>query len=307
MDKLSPIILFVYNRPDHTRRTLQALEKSLLAQKSILYIFSDGAKNSAAKAVVNEVRTVIKSFRLFKRIHIIEREINWGLAKNVIDGVTQVIHEHGKAIVLEDDVVLSEHALSFFNRALTYYENEETVMHIGGYIYELDRTNLAETFFTRYAASQAWATWKRAWDYFEVDIDEIIRQFDKKKINDFTFDHTMNFWRQIQQQKVGKVDSWAVRWYASVFLRGGLALSPNQSLIENIVHDGTGVHSEISGMFATTIRSEPIDGFPAEVVESEEGYRSLKKYFKHRKGGLIERGVRFIRNKFLHRINNRMR
>ncbi|MBE8722833.1 glycosyltransferase family protein [Sphingobacterium pedocola] len=305
MDKLSPIILFVYNRPDHTRRTLDELEKSPLAQSSILYIFSDGARNNAVKAAVDKVRAVINAPRDFKSVHIIEREVNWGLAKNVVDGVTKVIDEHGKAIVLEDDVLLSEHALPYFNRALTWYEDEETVMHIGGYIYELERTHLAEVFFTRYTASQAWATWKRAWDYFEADIDEIIRQFDKKKVNDFTFDHTMNFWRQIQQQKAGKVDSWAVRWYASVFLRGGLALSPNQSLIENIGHDGTGVHSEISEMFATTLRSEPIERFPSEVMESEEGYRALKKYFKDRKGSFAERGVRFIRNKIFHRLTNR--
>lgn len=307
MSPLSPIVLFVYSRPSHTRRTLQALEKNRLATDSELYIFSDGAKNAGAIPAVEEVRRVIREAWGFKDVHVVERTHNLGLAANVIDGVSNVIKKHKKAIVLEDDVLFSEHTLTYFNDALTLYQKEEKIMHISGFIYELNRTNLPDTFFTRYVASQAWATWEGAWDCFQEDIETIIQQFDEKKISDFTFEGTMNFWRQIQQQKVGKVDSWAVRWYASVFLRGGLALSPNQSLIENIGHDGTGVHSEISGMFATTIRREPMEQFPAEVVESEEGYRSLKKYFKHRKGGLIERGTRFIRNKLFHRIYNRIR
>lgn len=305
MDELSPIILFVYNRPDHTVRTLEALEKNLLARESTLYVFSDGAKNKSAEDAVNKVRKIIHASWRFKDIYVIERDKNWGLAKNVIDGVSTVISNHGKAIVLEDDVLFSEHTLSFFNQVLVLYEKEEKVMHVGGYIYELDRTGLPEAFFTRYVASQAWATWKRAWEYFEPNIKDLIQQFDKKKVKDFTFDNTMNFWRQMQQQKEGKVDSWAVRWYASVFLRGGLALSPNQSLIENIGHDGSGIHSGISKMFETTVRHKPIMELPIKIEESKAGYLALKHYFKHRKGNLVKRAIRFIRNRLFHRLKKR--
>lgn len=298
MEELSPIVLFVYNRPDHTKRTLEALEKNMLARESTLYIFSDGAKNDMARDAVDKVRSIINGSWNFKSIHVVERDVNCGLANNVIDGVSRAISNHGKAIVLEDDVLLAEHALSYFNEALTLYENEEKIMHISGFIYELDRTNLSETFFTRYVASQAWATWGRAWNCFQEDIGAIIEQFDEKKVSDFTFDGTMNFWRQIQQQRDGKVDSWAIRWYASVFLKRGLALSPNQSLIENIGHDGSGIHSEISKMFDTAVRKEPITSFPADLEESIAGYRALKHYFRHRKGNIIKRAIRFVRNKW---------
>lgn len=297
MSSLSPIVLFVYSRPSHTRRTLQALEKNRLAADSELYIFSDGAKDAGAIPAVEEVRRVIREAWEFKDVHVVERTHNLGLAANVIDGVSNVIKKHKKAIVLEDDVLFSEHALAYFNDALTLYQKEEKIMHISGFIYELDRTNVPDTFFTRYVASQAWATWERAWDCFQEDIEAIIQQFDEKKISDFTFEGTMNFWRQIQQQKEKKIDSWAIRWYASVFLRGGLALSPNQSLIENIGHDGSGIHSEISKMFVTTIRNEPITCFSNKVEESKNGYLALKHYFKHRKGSIINRAIRFVRNK----------
>ncbi|MCL7988556.1 glycosyltransferase [Sphingobacterium sp. lm-10] len=297
MEQLSPIILFAYNRPEHTQRALEALELNDGAADSILYVFADGAKNVGAEKAVQQVRDVIKREWAFKAVHVTERDRNWGLANNVMDGVGQVMKEHGRAIVLEDDVLFARHTLQYFNEALIRYEKEEQVMHIGGFMYELDRSSLEETFVTRYVASQAWATWSRAWRYFEPNIDQIIAQFNEDKIAAFTFDHTMNFWRTILQQQKGEVDSWAVRWYASVFLKDGLAIEPSQSLIENIGHDGSGVHSGINTMFETSIRSTPITYFPTDLVENPAGYAALRYFFKHRKGNLLQRLYRFAINK----------
>ncbi len=297
MEQLSPIILFAYNRPEHTRRALEALQKNVGAADSILYVFADGAKHDGATQSVQQVRDVLKKAWAFKAVHIIERDRNWGLANNVMDGVGQVMKEHGRAIVLEDDVLFAPHTLQYFNEALTRYEKEEKIMHIGGFMYELDRSGLDEAFVTRYVASQAWATWSRAWQHFEPNIDQIIAQFDEAKIAAFTFDHTMNFWRTILQQQKAEVDSWAVRWYASVFLKGGLAIEPSQSLIENIGHDGSGVHSGINTMFETSIRSTPITRFPRDLTENPAGYAALRHFFKHRKGNLFQRAYRFAINK----------
>ncbi|MFD2598144.1 glycosyltransferase [Sphingobacterium corticis] len=297
MEENSPIILFAYNRPEHTRRALLALQENVGAADSVLYIFADGAKHAGAETAVKEVRNVIRENWLFKEVHVVERDRNWGLANNVMDGVGQVMKAHGRAIVLEDDVLFAPHTLQYFNEALTRYKNEEKIMHIGGFMYELNRAKLDETFVTRYVASQAWATWSRAWNHFQADIDQIIAQFDPQKVAAFTFDHTMNFWRTILQQQKGEVDSWAVRWYASVFLKGGLAIEPSQSLIENIGHDGSGVHSGVNTMFETSIRSMPITQFPTEIVEDPNGYVALRHFFKHRKGNLFQRAYRFAVNK----------
>lgn len=297
MNNLAPIILFVYNRPTHTRRTLQTLESVNLANESEIYIFSDGAKTAEQIENVNNVRAILREPWDFKKIHIIERAQNMGLANNVITGVTKVINLHKKAIVLEDDVLLSPYALEYFNEALVKYELNEKVMHIGSYIYNIDKSNLEETFFTRLVSSQAWATWDRSWQHFQPNIDEIISQFDKQKIKEFSFEHTMNFWRQINQQKDSKIDSWAVRWYASVFLKGGLALQCSSSLIHNIGHDGTGIHSEISNIFDSEVKNDKVLYFPDNVEESKVGYEALKKFFAKRKGSLFARAIRFVKNK----------
>ena len=294
MQKLAPIALFVYNRPDHTRRTLLSLQKNVLADESRLFIFSDAAKTEADKSKVDQVRKLAKEITGFKSVKVIEQAENMGLANSIISGVTQLVNEYGNIIVFEDDLLSSPYTLQYFNEALSRYADEEKVMHISAYMYNLKANNLPETFFFRAISSWGWATWARAWNHFEPDIDKLVAQFDADKKRRFTIDGTMNFWRQVRQFKAGKNNSWAIRWYASVFLNGGLSLNPSQSLINNIGHDGTGVHSNIEDTYSVRIAQKPITKFPDVIAEHLVGYEAVRHFFKHRKGSLWQRGVRYL-------------
>src|SRR3989339_698479 len=139
---LSPIVLFVYNRLEHTRKTIEALQKNELAKDSELFLYSDGPKNEENIKKVNEVRKYINSIDGFKKVKIVEREINFGLARSIIAGVTDIVNKYGKIIVLEDDIVTSPYFLTFMNDALCLYENEEKVMHISGYFFPVENKNL---------------------------------------------------------------------------------------------------------------------------------------------------------------------
>lgn len=295
MQNLAPIALFVYNRPEHTRRTLSYLQKNLLADESRLFIFADAAKTSADKAKVEQVRQLVKEVSGFKSVKVISRNQNMGLAGSIIAGVTQLVNEYGKVIVFEDDLLSSAYTLQYFNEALTRYAHQEKVMHIGAYMYNLNNKNLPQTFFYRAATSWGWATWARAWGSFEPDIDVLIKQFDKKKIHQFSIDGTMNFWKQIENFKAGKNNSWAIRWYASIFLNGGLTLNPSTSLIHNIGHDGSGVHSNNEKMYHVQIAQNAVKQFPAQISENPQAYQAIKHFLKNRKGNLLQRGLRFIK------------
>jgi GT2 family glycosyltransferase len=226
MQNLAPIALFVYNRPDHTRRTISYLQQNLLADESRLYIFCDAAKTDADKPKVEQVRQLVNDVSGFKSVKVVVRDHNLGLAESIISGVTQLVYEYGKVIVFEDDLLSSPHTLQYFNDALKKYANQEQVMHIGAYMYNLNDKALPETFFYRAATSWGWATWARAWKNFEPDVDKLINQFDTLKIARFSIEGKMNFWKQIEQFKAGKNNSWAIRWYASIFLKNGLTLKP---------------------------------------------------------------------------------
>jgi hypothetical protein len=157
--------------------------------------------------------------------------------------------------------------------------------------------NLPETFIYRAVHSWVWATWKRAWNHFNPDIDDLISKFDQQKINEFSIEGKMNFWKQIKDFKAGKNNSWAIRWYASVFLNDGLSLNPSKSLIHNIGHDGSGIHSNVENTYAVNIHPHAIKEFPAEVKENKNAYEMVKNFLAKRKGNIIQRVIRFIKKK----------
>lgn len=297
MQNLAPIALFVYNRPQHTERTLKFLQQNELAAESRLFIFSDGPKKLHDEDKVAEVRSIIKEIDGFKSVKIFEKKENSGLANSVIAGVNQIIKDYGQVIVFEDDLVSSPYTLTYFNEALHRYREEEKVMHIGAYMYPLKTKNLSQSFFFRAATSWGWATWGRAWKNFEPDIDTLMSQFDHKKKAAFSIDKTMNFWKQMEEFKKGKNNSWAIRWYASIFLKGGLTLNPAQSLVNNIGHDGSGVHSGINNIYNVAINPKPITQFPTVIEEDKTAYEMIKAFLASRKGSIIKRIRRFVNEK----------
>lgn len=142
----APITLFVYNRPDHTRRTIDALRQNKLAQESDFIILSDAAKAAAQEDKVREVRQYIHQIGGFRPVTVVERAINFGLAKSIVDGVTSIVNQYGRIIVLEDDMVTSPFFLTYMNQALEMYAEDDRVISIHGYVYPVNKL-LPESFF----------------------------------------------------------------------------------------------------------------------------------------------------------------
>lgn len=289
MNAPAPIALFVFNRPDHTLQTLDRLKKNELAAESELFIFSDGPRSPKDETGVNQVRIIARQVNGFKNVKVIEREYNMGLAKSIINGVSELVDIYGRVIVFEDDLISSPYILKYFNDALGRYQDDKKVMHISSYIFPLGNTDLPETFFFRAAFSWGWATWARAWKNFEPDIDKLIAQFDNEKIQQFSIEGTMNFWKQMQDFKAGKNNSWAIRWYASIFLTGGLTLNPSRSLVHNIGHDGSGTHSNIESIYGTQVTQSPVTYFPDVLEENQNAYEAIKYFLSNRKGSMLQR------------------
>ncbi len=248
---LAPIVLFTYNRLWHTKQTVEALKKNELADKSELFVFSDAPKNKEAEEKVKEVRDYLKTIDGFKKISIIERDKNYGLANNIIDGVTKIVNEYGRVIVLEDDLVSSPGFLRYMNEGLEIYADEEKVASIHGYVYPLPHPErLPETFFIKGADCWGWATWARAWKYFEVDGKKLLEELKKRKLlREFNFNNSYPYAKMLKDQIKGKNNSWAIRWYASAFLNDMLTLYPRYSLIQNIGLDNSGTHCSETDIF----------------------------------------------------------
>lgn len=250
---LSPIVLFVYNRPDHTRQTIEALQKNDLASGSDLFIYSDSPKDEKTEKEVNKVREYIHTIDGFKTVTIREQGENKGLAGSIIDGVTAVVNEYGRVVALEDDIITSKYFLKYMNSALeTYYEIEK-VMHISGYMAPINPSGLTETFLTKIMYCWGWGTWKESWNHFNYDCNSIITAFNKSMTHEFNLNGCENIWRQILDNKTGLLKTWAVFWYASIFLKNGLCFNPCYSLTKNIGLDQSGTNCGLLNVFDTTI------------------------------------------------------
>lgn len=201
----APILLFVYNRPEHVRRNIQALLKNELAAESELFIYSDAAKDETSQATVKEVRAFIRSIQGFKKITITERTENWGLARSIIDGVTTLINRYGRVIVLEDDLVVAPHFLQFMNDALETYRDEERVGHIQACDFTHD-PSLPDTFLIKWTGSWGWATWDRAWKHFNADGKALLTELESRKLTyTFDFNGKYGYTRMLRRQIEGKI------------------------------------------------------------------------------------------------------
>ena len=277
--RLAPIVLFTYNRLWHTQKTIQALKNNELANESELIIYSDGAKNKSAYESVSQVRDYVETVDGFKKVTIITRDKNWGLANSIIDGVTQVIKKYGKVIVLEDDLVTSPFFLRYMNDALEFYKDEDKVMHVSGYIYPIDNKKLSETFFIKPDTCWGWATWDRAWKYFKKDTNYYLNIFSKEMIRDFNLNGNYDHFKQIKANKNGRIDTWAIYWYASTYLQNGLSLHPSQSFVSNIGHDGKGVHCVKTSIYDVDLATNYSIAFSNQIKEDKAARVLLEKYY----------------------------
>lgn len=283
--EVAPIVVFVYNRPWHTSQTLESLKKNVLASDSDLIIYADGAKSSKATGQVQEVRDYISTLTGFKSITVVEREQNWGLAANIIDGVTDVVRRYGTVIVMEDDMVTSPVFLRFMNDALDFYKDEKRVWHISGWNYPIDTADLADAFLWRVMNCWGWATWSDRWAYFEKDTDKLFSEFSSQDRYRFNLDNTHNFWAQVEMNRAGSINTWAIYWYATIFKAGGLCLGPTQSLVQNIGFDGSGEHCGSNSALRVDVSEKAVHELPSDIRENPETISRIKHFlWKSRPG-----------------------
>lgn len=293
---LAPIALFAYNRPDHLSRVLNALALNPEASNSKLVVFSDAPKNPAVADQVQQVRMIAREVGGFSSVEVVEQRINQGVAKSVIQGVGRLVEQFGKVIVLEDDLLPSRHFLRYMNGALDLYGETEKVISIHGYSYPVS-SPLPETFFLRGADCWGWATWKRGWDLFEADAGELLAELKSRKLSrEFDFDGCYPYTRMLRDSLKGKNDSWAIRWYASAFLRGKVTLYPGSSQVQNIGADGSGYHLHATDFFEHSSWGKPVDVIPVVPTESLPARRAFASYLAGLRPAVGVRILRRIKN-----------
>ena len=251
---LAPVVIFVYNRPDHTRKTIEELSKNYLASETEVYMYADAAKNEKAIEKVKLVREYIGSLpqrNLFKSLKIIKAEANKGLAISVISGVTEILEQYGKVIVVEDDLVSAPDFLQYMNGALDFYEGDNKIWSICGYTFKMNipADYKHDVYLSYRGGSWGWASWKDRWGKVDWEVSDYNHFKTNKKLRKKFNRGGRDMANMLDFQMQGKIDSWAIRWCYAQSKLDMLTVYPIVSRIRNIGLDGTGTHSGVTSKF----------------------------------------------------------
>jgi len=296
--ELAPVVLFTYNRYQHLKKVIDSLSKNKLAKKSTLIIYSDNYKDQKDKDTIIKIRKFIRKVQGFKKIIIYERKKNFGLSKNITLGVRSVLKKFKKIIVIEDDLLLDKYFLNYMNDGLELFKSNKKVASIHGYIYPINfSSQIPDYFFFKGADCWGWATWKRSWNIFEKNGDKLKKFIDQKNLKkEFNFNSSYDYYKMLVEQIKGKNDSWAIRWYASAFIKQMYTLYPKKTFVKNIGTDGSGTHGtgnrKVNKKSINRKKYITIDIDNKKISENFQAKKKVEEYFRKNSLSLFQKIIK---------------
>lgn len=280
MNQYAPIIIFAYNRPESLSRSIESLRKNPEAKFSDLFIFIDGPRDIQEQSKSNDVINIAKRATEFKSLNISVAKINRGLGDSIISGVSEVIKQHGTAIIIEDDLEVLPNFLSFINEGLMRYKDTKEIFSICGYSNKVripEKYDFDAYFSTR-SSSWGWATWKDRWESVDWALEPWNNYLQyKQKFNKWGGSDCFGM---LQGWKDGKNKSWAIRFCFNQFLQNKLSLFPIKSLVINNGFDGEGTNCKKWSRFKFELMNDCITTFklPKQVTMVDYFKKESLKY-----------------------------
>ena len=289
-ESYAPVLIIAFNRFDHFRQLIDSLILNDEKSNTEIYIYIDGPKNENDSAVIKKIINYSVNFeKLFKKINIVERKFNIGLAKNITNSINDVLSKHNKIIVLEDDIIVSSSFLKYMNWALNFYQKYKNVWHINAHNhikinYLTFLSQPKNIFLWRGMDCWGWATWKSKWLHYSKDPESLIKNFTQDDIYRFNYDNTLDLWRQVIQNKKGIIDTWAIFWYATIFKNNGLSVSPYHRYVKNIGFDGSGIHcvydeQEQNVNIESVLNESSYFSSQTKMIENKKIFKKIKRHW----------------------------
>ncbi|MDJ0537021.1 MAG: glycosyltransferase family 2 protein [Xenococcaceae cyanobacterium MO_207.B15] len=242
----TPVALLIFNRPDTTEKVFEAIRQ---AKPPKLLVVADGPRSDrpdeaekceATRAIIDRVDWECEVLTNYS-------EVNKGCKLRVSSGLDWVFNNVEEAIILEDDCLAHPTFFRFCEELLDYYRNDTRIMHINGNNHGISGTIAGESYhFSKLTSVWGWASWRRAWQYYDVKISFWTDLVNRKKFFQDHFKSRKEFklrskiWNNVY---TGKIDTWDYQWYLSCICQSGLAIMPNQNLISNIGFDLDATHT----------------------------------------------------------------
>ena len=277
---LAPVIIFAYNRPDHLQNCLNSLFSNSEAKLSKFFVIIDGPKNEYDRIIQAKIVNLLEDAKSNFDLQYDLKSVNFGLANSIISGLNHIFEKFESAIILEDDLVVSQFFLKFCNDGLNEYKSNLSVASIQGFSYKL-KNPLSSPYFLRGADCWGWATWRDRWLLFDSDAEKLLNEIKLQKLNKlFDLNGAFPYSKMLERQSRGDIDSWAIRWHASIFLKNMLSLYPNQTLVKNNGFDGSGTHTGKNKGFESNFPQDAIAIENLEICGSKEALFQIQNFLQ---------------------------
>ena len=285
---MTPVIIVLYNRPQHTLKLLKSIIKAKNYQKYQFNFFCDGPKNLKDKKKILEIKKILKSFRNnINFAKLLFRKKNIGLIKNITNSINLVLKKNNKAIILEDDLILDYDFFNFMETSLKKYANYDKIFQISGYSYPIKNNNNLH-YFLALTSCWGWAITAKNWkSFYKFFNNKKLIYFNYQKIkkskvlkNSFNFNSSYNYFSMLEKSLNNKVNSWGIIFYLYLFINKKLTLFPNQSLVKNDGFDGSGNHKSKNNSFNKEFNLTNVGNFPKKVISYNYPKDRVINYFK---------------------------
>lgn len=294
-----PILVVGYNRASYFRRTIDSLIENPESRRSHLYVSIDGPRNVDDEKEGDQMRSYVEDIKdCFKTVEIWSRDKNLGLRKNMIESISQIFQLHDRAIILEDDIVVSKSYLAYMNDALLIFEKSLSVWHVCGHSVVNNKHRLNDFYFYRVMSCWGWGTWRDRWINFIDEKRPEIFELNGPQVKKFNLDGKEDFWSQVLLNRFGYIDTWAIFWYLTIFEKNGLCVNPCNSLCKNIGCDdsgthGGGVYNTLEGMNLNEQRI--VFSVDRKFEEDAEMLELIKSWYdERRRTNVVRRLLRFF-------------
>jgi hypothetical protein len=294
MDEIehAPVALFAFNRPDHLRRTIESLKRCEGYAQHRIIVFADAARTAAEAERVAATRAVAVEL-LGRDAELRFAEKNRGLSRSIVEGVDEMVQRYGRVIVVEDDLLLGNEFLRYLNDALSFYAGDSRVYQVSGHAFAVSEFACRrESLLLPLTTTWGWATWSRAWRALDLQAkDWQLLASERELRRRFNMDGFYDYAGMLESQMQGRLDSWGIRWYWSVFKAGGVSCFPPRSLVANAGLDGSGTHGP--GIFRNVehenLTANPVFFFPAPDDFEMAAWLAVKRAIRRRNGGVLGR------------------
>jgi len=242
----TPVLFLIFNRPDTTRQVFDEIRK---ARPEQLYVAADGPRKdrSADYELCKKTREIIQQVDWDCKVFTCFRDENLGCKRSVSSAIDWFFSHVEEGIILEDDCVPDQSFFPFCQELLKRYRDDTRIMMISGNNFQFGKRRTDYSYyFSKYVHIWGWATWRRAWKYYDIDMKSWPEIKEGGWLKDILKDQkAVKFWEKIfENTHLGKIDTWDYEWVFSCWIQNGLSILPNVNLVRNIGFDGNATHTK---------------------------------------------------------------